>query len=203
MVAIMHRYPWYSRHRGGKLPRFHWCLRGWKLLTPERTRKVFLLSVWLSVAAKLGLAGRRLMGAFLQIMLCSYARLPVHVLALDLLHLLVPSTVGLLWIKRDVVPCHNSPLELRPIFLMCNISFSVGVAAPCSHLFQKQTHVDIWVAPIVVCWRCQLIIVGDAAVGEGPAEPTSSSCVRSTGSNSSCPCVESHREFKLQTRATV
>ena len=44
-AAIMHRYPRYSRHEGGKLPRFHRCLRGWKLLTPRRTRKAFPLNV--------------------------------------------------------------------------------------------------------------------------------------------------------------
>ena len=43
MAALMHKYPRYSRHGGGKLPRSHRCLRGWKLLTPGRTRKAFSL----------------------------------------------------------------------------------------------------------------------------------------------------------------
>ena len=33
MAPLIHTYPQYSRHGGGKLPRSHRCLRGWKLLT--------------------------------------------------------------------------------------------------------------------------------------------------------------------------
>ena len=51
MAALMHMYHRYSRHGAAKLPRFHRCLRGWKMLTP--------------IAAKLC---RRRMGAFLLVM---------------------------------------------------------------------------------------------------------------------------------------
>ena len=66
LVAIMHRHQRYSR--------LHRCLRGWKLLTPGRTRKAFLLHMWSSIEVKLGLSGRRRMVAFYSVMLCGYAR---------------------------------------------------------------------------------------------------------------------------------
>ena len=40
--------------RRWQIPRFHLCLRGWKLLTSGRTVKAFSLNVWLSIAAELG-----------------------------------------------------------------------------------------------------------------------------------------------------
>ena len=66
VAALMHRYPRYSRHRTGKLPRFHLCAR---LETAHSWSHV-----WFSIAAKLGLAGRRRVGAFLLVVLCSYAQ---------------------------------------------------------------------------------------------------------------------------------
>ena len=95
--TLMHSYPRYSRHGGAKLPRFHRFLRGWKLLSPGRTRKPFLPSVWLSLVAKLGLAGRRRMGAFLVVMLCSSAR-PSGLLPLRAWQLVPPtSSVSRSW----------------------------------------------------------------------------------------------------------
>ena len=58
-----------TRDTGGdKQPRFHRCLRGWTLFTSGRTRKAFHLNVWLSIAAKLGLAGRQRMGFPLELL---------------------------------------------------------------------------------------------------------------------------------------
>ena len=39
MAAFIHRCRQCSRHWGGMLPRFHRCLRGWKVLTPGYTRQ--------------------------------------------------------------------------------------------------------------------------------------------------------------------
>ena len=81
MAALMHRYPRYSKHGGGTLPRFHLCLRGWKL----------------SIAAKQKLAGRRRTGALLLVMLCSYAP-PSKLLPLRTRQLVPPtSSVTNLW----------------------------------------------------------------------------------------------------------
>ena len=91
MAAVTHRNPRYSRHRGGEVPRFHRCLRGRKLLTPSGKRKALPLNVWLSIAAKLGLAGRRRMGAFLLVMLCSYAQ-PSELLPMRARQLVPPTS---------------------------------------------------------------------------------------------------------------
>ena len=69
MAALMHRYLRDSRHGGQatKIPPVSARLE-------IRTRKAFLQNVWLSVAAKMGLAGRRRVGEFLLVMLCSDAQ---------------------------------------------------------------------------------------------------------------------------------
>ena len=109
MAALMHSYHQYSKHGSGKLPRFRRCLRGWKFLTPDRTRKVFSYACGCPIAAKLVLAGRRRMGAFFLVTLCSYAR-PSELLPLRARQLVPPtSSVTSSWSLLIARHCTVSP----------------------------------------------------------------------------------------------
>ena len=81
MAALMHRYPRYSRHGSVRLEIAH------SYSHAER----FALNVWSTIAAKLGLAGRRRVGAFLLVMLCSYSR-PSELLPLRTRQLVPPTS---------------------------------------------------------------------------------------------------------------
>ena len=61
---------WLLQTRRWQATRFHHCVLGWTLLSPGRARKASSLNVRCAIAAKLALASRRRMAAFLLAMLC-------------------------------------------------------------------------------------------------------------------------------------
>ena len=58
LVAVMYRWPSFSRFGSRKLPRFHPCFTGWRQLTLARTRRAMPAPVWECTAAELGTSGK-------------------------------------------------------------------------------------------------------------------------------------------------
>ena len=72
LAAVMDRWRLFSRFGPRKLPRFHTCSKGWRQLTPERTRRAMPAPVWDSIVAQLTLLHQSHMAAFILILLVTY-----------------------------------------------------------------------------------------------------------------------------------
>ncbi|CAE7655449.1 unnamed protein product [Symbiodinium sp. KB8] len=74
MAAFLHRYPEFGRLGSKKLPRTWRGLKGYRRLTPGRTRKAYPLAVWAAIATEMKRTGYLRMGLFLLMAVSSYAR---------------------------------------------------------------------------------------------------------------------------------
>jgi hypothetical protein len=74
LCAIMHFLPEFGRFGAKKLPRTHRALRGWRKLTPGRTRTALPFQVWCAVALMMIRLGQRSMALFTLMSLSGYLR---------------------------------------------------------------------------------------------------------------------------------
>lgn len=88
-AAIRHHYPQYGKYGAKKLPRMWRAIRGFRKLTPGKTRKALPLSVWAALAVELKRQRRLRMALFLLLSVSSYAR-PSELLRMRLFSLVPP-----------------------------------------------------------------------------------------------------------------
>ncbi|CAK0866522.1 unnamed protein product, partial [Prorocentrum cordatum] len=93
-VAVNHFYPKYGRLGASSLPRVWKALKGWKRLTPGRSRMPEPLIIWCALMHGLVLQGQRMMAVFLALALSTYLR---------------PSSLFKLRPGDIVKPCAGSP----------------------------------------------------------------------------------------------
>ena len=74
LAAWMHTDPNYSRLGSQKLPRAWRAVRGWKKLSPHRTRRPQSMPIWAAMAWRMVVHHERQMGVFLLTCLSSYCR---------------------------------------------------------------------------------------------------------------------------------
>ena len=74
IAAILHRFPEFGRMGNQKLPHTWRAIRGYRKLTPGRTRQAFPLAVWAAFAVEMVRRGALRMALFLLVALSSYAR---------------------------------------------------------------------------------------------------------------------------------
>ena len=74
LASWMHLHPHYGKFGAKKVPRAWRALKGWRKLTPGRSRAAHSLPVWCGVACRLIAKGFLRMAIFLLLSLCSYAR---------------------------------------------------------------------------------------------------------------------------------
>jgi len=89
LAGMMHRWPGFSRTGHRTLPRSWKGLKGWKKLTPGRSRRPEPRWLWCALANTLGLMGRRLMGFYVLTALSTYLR-PCSLLAIKPQYLVRP-----------------------------------------------------------------------------------------------------------------
>ena len=74
LAAVMHFFPEYGRLGGAKIPRAWRCVKGWRRLSPARSRQALPLAVWCAFAWHLCCQGHPLMAVFLLLLVSTYAR---------------------------------------------------------------------------------------------------------------------------------
>eukprot|EP00435_Cladocopium_sp_Y103_P072928 s29_g41.t2 len=74
MAAFLHRYPQYGRNGSLSLPRSWRAIKGFRKLTPGRSRKALPLAVWAAFACEMRRLSHLRMAIFLLLSVCTYAR---------------------------------------------------------------------------------------------------------------------------------
>ena len=74
LASWMHFRPKFSRLGQFHLPRAWRALRGWKILSPHRSRRPQALPIWCAIAWRMVARGQRSMGVFVLTCLSSYCR---------------------------------------------------------------------------------------------------------------------------------
>lgn len=80
-AAMLHFHPQFGKMGAEKLPRMWRALRGFRKLTPGKSRLAYALMVWAAVASELRRMGKLRMALFLLVSLSSYARLGAYQVA--------------------------------------------------------------------------------------------------------------------------
>ena len=88
--GIMHRYPRYGKLGDARLPKAWRALRGWRKLTPGRSRRPEPLMLWCGLANALILDGKMGMAMFVMLSVSTYLR-PSSLLALTRSFLVKPA----------------------------------------------------------------------------------------------------------------
>ena len=81
LAGLMHVYPAFGRMGGRRIPLAWRGLKGWRSMTPGRSRRPETLGLWAGVANALCHANQMLMGFFVMLSVSTYAR-PSSLLAL-------------------------------------------------------------------------------------------------------------------------
>jgi len=89
LAGLMHRHPQYGRYGRSQIPRAWRSLRGWRRLTPGRSRRPEPLMVWAGIANLLVREGQTLAGLFVLLSVTTYLR-PSSLLAVTPTFLLSP-----------------------------------------------------------------------------------------------------------------
>lgn len=89
-AAMLHFHPQFGKMGAEKLPRMWRALRGFRKLTPGKSRLAYPLMVWAAVASELRRMGKLRMALFLLVSLSSYAR-PSELIRLQVYSLVRPS----------------------------------------------------------------------------------------------------------------
>ena len=92
VASILHHYPNFGKYGAKKLPRMWRAVRGFRKLTPGKSRLAYPLPVWAAMAVQLKLAGYLRMALFVLVSVSSYAR-PSELLRMRLFSL-VRSVAG-------------------------------------------------------------------------------------------------------------
>ena len=74
LASLIHRVPAFGRHGDMKIPRAWRALKGWRLLTPSRTRAAYPLAVWCGMAWRLTCRQHLDMAVFVLLLVSTYAR---------------------------------------------------------------------------------------------------------------------------------
>ncbi|CAK0791289.1 unnamed protein product [Prorocentrum cordatum] len=90
LAGLMFFYPDFGRLGGLRLPRSWRCLKGWKKLSPSRSRKPLVFAIWAALAVELCRLGAPLVGAMVLIMVECYLR-PGEMLSLTSDSFLAPT----------------------------------------------------------------------------------------------------------------
>ena len=97
LAGLLHLKPEFGRLGARKLPRAWRALKGWRRLTPGKSRKAHALAVWAGVCYVMVTRGRRRMAIFVLMIVSTYAR-PSSLLAAGKEHLVPPvSNVNQQW----------------------------------------------------------------------------------------------------------
>ena len=74
IAAVLHYYPEYGRMGAKRLPRTWKAIRGYRKLTPGKSRKAYPLALWCAMAVELKKQQRLRMSVFLMLSISTYAR---------------------------------------------------------------------------------------------------------------------------------
>ena len=74
IAAVLHYYPEYGRMGAKKLRRTWRAIRGYRKLTPGKSRKAYPLALWCAMAVELKKQGKLRMSVFLMLSVSTYAR---------------------------------------------------------------------------------------------------------------------------------
>lgn len=74
LASLMFHYPGFGKNGGRKIPRAWRGLKGWRRLTPGRSRKPLLMGVWMALVVELCRMNMYAKAAFLAMMLSTYMR---------------------------------------------------------------------------------------------------------------------------------
>ena len=97
IASVMHHYPKYGKIGKSSLPKTWRALKGWRKLTPGRSRLAHALGVWAAVSCQMRARGNLRMSLFNMLSLSSYAR-PSELLRIRLFSLVRPvATVNTSW----------------------------------------------------------------------------------------------------------
>lgn len=89
VASILHHYPNFGKYGAKKLPRMWRAVRGFRKLTPGKSRLAYPLPVWAAMAVQLKLEGYLRMALFVLVSVSSYAR-PSELLRMRLFSLVRP-----------------------------------------------------------------------------------------------------------------
>ena len=81
LCAVIDRLPEFSKGGSRSLPRAWKCVKGWRRLTPGRSRRAWPWAYWAGMAAQMAKQGELIMAVFLLVAVSTYAR-PSELLAL-------------------------------------------------------------------------------------------------------------------------
>ena len=91
LAGLLHLKPEFGRLGARKIPRSWRALKGWRRLTPGKSRKAHALAVWAGICYVMIIRGRRRMAVFVLMIVSTYAR-PSSLLGAKKEHLVPPVT---------------------------------------------------------------------------------------------------------------